>query len=170
MTKANTARSAMIDAFTTLIMAKRFSQISVQEVCRTALVGRSTFYTHFHSLSELLMAAIAPIVDELAGELLENPRQATRTSQIVAHIWQQRRLGELWRDPDFRDQFEDALFLQLLAVGEDLQPQVALFCAAGVTSTLRNWVAGRLSASPQEMTARLIGTCHACISINQIYS
>lgn len=159
MKKANTARSALIDAFTTLIMAKRFSRISVQEVCGAAQVGRSTFYVHFRNLSELLMAAVAPMVAGLASELFNKP--LANAGEMIAHIWQQRRLGELWRDPDFRDQFEEALLLQFIVLNAELDASTARFLAAGVTSILRNWVAGRISASPEEMTMHLISACQA---------
>lgn len=74
------SRRQLADALLTLVTQKKFSEISIQEITDAADMNRSTFYLHFQSKEELLLAALVARFDELVssfGEISE-----TRT------IWQ----------------------------------------------------------------------------------
>ena len=47
-------KKAVFDAFTELLSTKSYSEISIQEIIEKADIGRSTFYSHFRTKSELL--------------------------------------------------------------------------------------------------------------------
>lgn len=153
MRDPDTARPALMAAFFDLIMAHRYSQISVQKVCTQAHVARSTFYKHFKNLDDLLLANIAPQIGGFArGLLFEADRPHVLT--MVEHFWEQRRLSELWRDARFRDMFEN----QLCDAFAQNRPDAITnrYQAAGITATLRHWINGRLTAKPEDLAQVLI--------------
>lgn len=158
MRTADTARPALIDAFTSLMMTERFSRLTVQRLCAQAQVGRSTFYMHFQNLTDILMVSIAPMIDDLAAGLIV-PAHQIRAQNVIEHFWKQRRLSELWRDAAFRDCFEDALTNALGAYITDDRHVSARYCAAGVTATIRHWISGgqngRIIATPKALTSVL---------------
>jgi AcrR family transcriptional regulator len=54
-----------LQALIAAVVEKGWDEVSVQEVCRRAGVGRSTFYTHFADKEELLLSGL----DDLAAGL-----------------------------------------------------------------------------------------------------
>lgn len=61
-------RKAIFAAFRQLLEAKRYEQITVQEILDTANVGRSTFYAHFETKDCLLNA----LCEELFYHIFED--------------------------------------------------------------------------------------------------
>lgn len=145
MVAPNAARPALLAAFADAMMRERFSQLRVGAICAAAGVGRTTFYLHFRTLDDLLMAVVGPMIEALAdGLTAPTPPAAARA--VLEHIWTQRRQGELWRDANFRSLFADALARRLEATTEN--PAAAPFIGAGVAETLHRWTAGRLRVQP----------------------
>ena len=56
-------RNAIKDAFLALLEKNHFDSISVAAVCREADVGRSTFYSHYDTLMD--------VIDELADDAIQ---------------------------------------------------------------------------------------------------
>ncbi len=61
-------RKMLMDAFTSLLGEKRFSDISVQDIAERATVNRATFYAHFVDKYALLDEAFS----EMFGEVVTN--------------------------------------------------------------------------------------------------
>jgi AcrR family transcriptional regulator len=75
-------RESLHKALISLALEKHYDSITVQEVLDRADVGRSTFYTHFQSLNELLISG----TQELRRTLhvaLENQRKSTNRHENV---------------------------------------------------------------------------------------
>lgn len=59
----------LYDALITLLKDKTFEEIKVSDICKIALVNRSTFYSHFNDKYELFTALIANLKESLSNEL-----------------------------------------------------------------------------------------------------
>ncbi|MBR3167561.1 MAG: TetR/AcrR family transcriptional regulator [Erysipelotrichaceae bacterium] len=56
----------IIDSFIRLLGTKRFDKITVRELCEEAEIVRSTFYTHYQSVYDLIEEMENDLLDELA--------------------------------------------------------------------------------------------------------
>ena len=63
-------RAAVFQAFSTLLLRKRFEQITVREIIDQANIGRSTFYAHFETKNDLLKSMCTDIFHHVFTELL----------------------------------------------------------------------------------------------------
>ena len=152
MQTPNHARPALIAAFAEAMMQERFSRLQVGHICAAAGVGRTTFYLHFRNLDDLLMAVVAPLIDEIAAGLVTGGA-AEPASAVLQHVWEQRRQSELWRDPGFRARFTAALAARLETARAS--PLGAAYVAAGVSEVLQQWTAGRIRAQPDALLIAL---------------
>lgn len=59
------SRRLLADALLHLVTQKQFSEISILDITEQADMNRSTFYLHFQSKEELLLAALVARFDEL---------------------------------------------------------------------------------------------------------
>lgn len=76
-------RKSLHQALISLILEKGYDSITVDEICQTANVGRSTFYLHFTSKDDLKQSGL----DHLRRELAEAATRAAQSDQ------RNRRLG-----------------------------------------------------------------------------
>jgi AcrR family transcriptional regulator len=76
-------RTLLHKALISLIMRKEYDAITIDEICATADIGRSTFYGHFTGKDDLMRSGLEPLRSELA----ERQRDA------LAASGQPRRLG-----------------------------------------------------------------------------
>ncbi|PYE49795.1 TetR/AcrR family transcriptional regulator C-terminal domain-containing protein [Paenibacillus barcinonensis] len=62
------SREAIVQAMDTLLKQKPFRKITVNDICRTAVVGRTTFYAHFedkYKLISYIMQQEARMLEEI---------------------------------------------------------------------------------------------------------
>ena len=87
-------RHALGEALVELILERGWDDVSVQDVCDRANIGRSTFYTHFADKEELLIGGLYDLrkgVRQLASsEAAARPLSFVRG--IIEHADQRRRL------------------------------------------------------------------------------
>lgn len=89
------SRKAIFDAFTILLRAKRYEQITVQDIIDAADISRSTFYAHFETKDMLLKAMCSDIFDHIfAGDLCDyhdhGPQLQARLAHILWHLQEQK--------------------------------------------------------------------------------
>lgn len=89
-------RRALREALFAAILERGWDDVSVQDVCARANVGRSTFYTHFVDKQELLLSGF----DDLHGELRalvarEGGKPLGFVRAMIEHVHEHRRLRAL---------------------------------------------------------------------------
>jgi len=89
-------RKLITDALLNLLMDKKFSEITIQEITDTANVGRATFYLHYRSKDECLMQLLTEGFDSLVAEIEKNNEEqndfVTSIELTLAHISNNRKL------------------------------------------------------------------------------
>lgn len=72
-------RKALFDAFLELVSEKPFDAITVNEICKRALVRRATFYNHFADKYDFLL----PLSINSPKNSVRNLSPATVTSPLI---------------------------------------------------------------------------------------
>jgi AcrR family transcriptional regulator len=158
--KART-RQAVTGAMTRLIFTRRYGDIRTAELIEAAGVGRSTFYEHFRSKDDVLVAIIdplfAPMADAAAG------RGGVIVVQgILAHVWEQRAAARQLFEPPLAGRLQRKLAAM---IEERLDPHpgpapaalIATGLAASTLATLRSWLAGETPCSSLDLARHLVG-------------
>jgi AcrR family transcriptional regulator len=89
-------RVALRDALISLLQKRGWDDISVQEICEKADVGRSTFYMHYQGKEQLLADGLEDLRKVLAAHPSGNPGHRTRILPfmrgLMDHVQEQRTL------------------------------------------------------------------------------
>lgn len=93
-------RRALRDALLSLLMEKSWDELSVQDICKRADIGRSTFYLHFPSKEELLSGSLddlrgALTASTVAGAKAQAAQPLAFLHGLLDHLYEQRRLCRL---------------------------------------------------------------------------
>jgi AcrR family transcriptional regulator len=70
--RINRTREALFQTLSTLMLEKRYDDITVQDIIDRANVGRSTFYAHFQDKEDLASSLFAHVLDSLTGAMEKN--------------------------------------------------------------------------------------------------
>lgn len=62
-------KNNLYNAIITLLKEKSFEEIKVSDICKTALINRSTFYSHFEDKYELFASLIEDLKESFSNEL-----------------------------------------------------------------------------------------------------
>jgi AcrR family transcriptional regulator len=153
-------RKAVFDALIRLIFAQRYGTIRTADLIEAAGIGRSTFYEHFRSKDDVLVAVIDPIFMPLAiAAAGRGSRTALRAT--LEHIWEQRAFARALFEPPLLVKLQR----KLAAMIEARQPAsgdgppaalVAMGAAAGQLAMLRIWLAGEVSCSADVLAQVLL--------------
>ena len=166
-------REAIFRAFTSLLSKKQYHQITVQDILDTADVGRTTFYAHFETKEYLLRDLCA----ELFGHVIDTALGTQTTAcpydcgspddsaflHLLRHLRQNDRgiLDLLSSENDglFLDYFRGEVCRLVEAVyghrlSADLpRDYLVQHVAAAFVQTVRWWLAGECTRTPEEVTA-----------------
>jgi AcrR family transcriptional regulator len=85
-------RRALTDAFSGLVLERRYGDIRIQDILERADIGRSTFYAHFQGKDDLLVQSLEPILAMMA-EAIEADCDLARIERLLQHFWDNRERG-----------------------------------------------------------------------------
>lgn len=157
-------RRALAFAMLTLLERESFAKISVNEICKEALVSRSTFYSHFEDKYTLLRFCLKEIKDNFIQHL-PGKTIAEHLYDILTYI---RDHDKVFRHIFLTDVSEEmtVMFRNLfvkdftLAIEQCEQgsgelpapaPLLAVFYGSGLASTVMWWIGSDYPLTVQEM-------------------
>jgi AcrR family transcriptional regulator len=85
-------RKAVLDAFSALVLDRRYDEIRVADIAGEADVGRSTLYQHFTGKDEIFLQSMAGILDVLAGTV-EDDFDPGPLEHVLGHFLENRTLA-----------------------------------------------------------------------------
>jgi AcrR family transcriptional regulator len=155
-------RGAILKAMVELVGEKRWAEITVNDIVGRADVARSTFYKHFCSKEDVLLASMQPMLRILArrGDTLSWRADLDR---LLGHYWASRSLARAVFGGERASVVERKLREESLKnIGSDesvaVRQMIAIRMAAGRIAIIREWVKGEFSAKPHKV-ANAIADC-----------
>lgn len=157
------SRQAVLGAFVSLLMEKRYDEIQTREIAHRADVGRSTFYRHFRNKDDLLESSMRWIIVAIADGSLGRGSPGTLAA-VIDHLWANRRLARLVSRPPILRKIRKALTAQLesrlqlveQAPAAALASHRAVQIAGAQLAFLEAWLNGEVTASRDQAVERLV--------------
>jgi AcrR family transcriptional regulator len=159
-------RRALLTAFIELVLERGYAAIGIADIVDRADIGRSTFYAHFRSKDELLIASMQWMFDILADAAAPGaPRGAL--DDLVAHFWSNRRLAQVVLshpiEPKLRRTLSATIQRRLAAqasgsVDLELVKLSAIRIATAQLGILAAWARGEVSASQRAVADAVLAT------------
>lgn len=151
---------AIVEAFHTLAIERRYVGIRVIDIIDRADVGKSTFYEHFQGKDDVLLTAMRPILLALATAA---SGRAARSyiRPVIEHLWERRSFARPILDSTAAPILQRRLAEAVATHGgrqidAGVIPLVAVAIAAAQLAMLRCWLAGHVAATIDMMTDQLI--------------
>lgn len=165
------SRAALTAALTELTFERGYRGIKPDEVAERADVGRSTFYSHFSGVDDLLAQSLDKHLSALAQCVINSEMDAALV-KFVKHFWEQRAAARTALQGDAKAAITRLLSLRLeealLELRGSLKSRsalpaslVATQLAAGQLAILETWLSGRAPASAEQIANLLQKTTHA---------
>ena len=153
---------AILTAMVELMGEKRWVEITVGDIVDRADVARSTFYKHFSSKEDVLLASMQPMLCILAQREGDLSWRAD-LDRLLEHYWANRSLARAVFGGERASVVERALRNEtFLGMGGDAsiatRQMVAIRMAAGRIALIREWVKGDISVKPH-IVADAIANC-----------
>lgn len=157
---------AIVDAFHTLAIERRYGAIRVIDIIDRAGVGKSTFYEHFQGKDDVLLTAMTPILLALATAASGRAARSY-VRPFIEHLWERRSAVRLILESTAASILQRRLADVIASHGgrqfdAEGVPLFAIGIAASQLAMLRCWLAGHVAATVDAMTDRLI----ACSRLN----
>ena len=152
-------RESILQAFVRLALDRRYDQIRTSDLIAGSGVGRSTFYEHFRSKDEVLIAALEPLLLPLANAALGRASKS-QVRAALDHFWEQRGLARVILNSRAAHQLQRRLAAIIEArlpdCGAVPPAMIANSAAAGQLAMLRMWLAGEASCSSDALARQMI--------------
>ncbi|GGE16848.1 hypothetical protein GCM10011529_24110 [Polymorphobacter glacialis] len=165
------SRAALTTAFTELAFERGYQDIGVRDVADRAAVGRSTLYSHFSDMNDLLAHSLDTHLGTLARCTVRLEMEPDLV-RVIAHFWQQRSSARTMLQGQAGAAIACLLVRHLETALLGLyrthrsRPSLpasllAEQLAAGQIAVLATWLAGRAAASPEKVAQLLHRTSYA---------
>lgn len=158
-------RAAIQAAFAELVFTKRYGEIRMVDVARTANIGRSTLYLHYPDKDAILLDNMTPLLSDLA-RAVEGPSAQPAIETTLAHIWSHRDRGRVVLFGTTGQKLENALASR---IAENLPgrmragpaPFMANPIAAAILAILRTWLKGEASGTIPDIARHICASARA---------
>ncbi len=151
---------AIVEAFHTLAIERRYGEIRVIDIIDRADVGKSTFYEHFQGKDDVLLTAMRPILLALATAA---SGRAARSyiRPVIEHLWERRSFARPILDSTAAPILQRRLAETVATHGgrhveAEGVPVFAIGIAAAQLAMLRCWLSGHVATTVDAMTDQLI--------------
>lgn len=150
---------AIVEAFRTLAVERRYGSIRVTDIIDCAGVGKSTFYDHFRGKDDVLLTALRPILLALATAA---SGRAARSyiRPVIEHLWERRSFVRPILDSTaasiLQRRLADAIAMHGGRQLDEGLPLFAVGIAAAQLAMLRCWVAGHVAVTVDTMVDELM--------------
>ena len=127
-------RQALSAALVDLMLARRFSDISVQQVLDRARVGRATFYSHFRNKHDLLLSDAERFFESLETRFLARAGGSMRVApvaELFSHVADFHRFHRALEESELREPIHDLLTGHLARIIERRMAEVGPASRAG---------------------------------------
>lgn len=167
--RSDQTRAGLMSAFTQLVFAKGFENVSVREVVTIAGVARSTFYEHFSDREDVLRSCMTRFFAVIADCACDD-RQPVHLVDVLDHFWANRRLADgifsgHARAVLARNQ-ADLVERRLLAIGPRFafpSRLAAIEIAEAQLALIESWIRGRVFCTPGSLANGLHRSSRAIV-------
>ena len=138
--RATRTRNALARALVTLGPRRGVDTLKVEELARTAGIGRSTFYAHFAGKGDFLTTSFVGMIDACEAAAAGDPARADPlpTRQLFAHV-------------HGAGAFATAILRSREFPRVPARREAAVFLAGGLMGMLRWWMEGGLRQDPEQL-------------------
>lgn len=166
--RVHKTRRALVTALLTLLEEQPFPKITVNDICKTALVSRAAFYQHFEDKYALLRFCLEELRVQMEAQ--EDYRDTIRRMMTLS-----REKARVFKnvlaqsDRELMELFRDSLVAGVTRRLEEHRQEgrkfpapphiLALFVAGGVAHLMIWWLTRGADISPEEMAGHLIALC-----------
>lgn len=157
-------RRSLLNAFIELVLERGYSAIGIGDIVKRADIGRSTFYAHFRSKDELLIASMQWMFDVLADATTPGAAREP-LNDLVAHFWSNRRLARVVLSHPIEPKLRRALTATIqhrlaLQASQGLRPDqvkpLAICIATAQLGLLTAWTTGEVVADQTTVVEALL--------------
>lgn len=151
---------AIVEAFRTLAIERRYGAIRVTDIIHHAGVGKSTFYEHFQGKDDVLFTAMRPVLLMLATAASGRAARSY-VRPVIKHLWERRLVARSILDSTAASILQRRLADAIATHGgrqldTEGVPLFAIGIAASQLAMLRCWLAGHVTATVDVMTDKLM--------------
>jgi AcrR family transcriptional regulator len=82
-----------MSAFTSIVFAQGFENVTIRKIVESADIARSTFYEHFSNKEDVLRACMGKFFSIIADCIVHDDQPA-ELGKVLDHLWSNRRLTD----------------------------------------------------------------------------
>lgn len=158
--------SALLHAFVALVSEENYRAVTIARIVERANVGRSTFYDHFRTKDDVLLASMEWMFAILA-DTTDAATPSEEIEELVRHFWSNRQLAKVVLAPPVEGKLRRALAARIddrlgrsnRWAGNPTGRKIAsLGIAAAQLGLLGAWTRGEVSADASMISAAIRDT------------
>lgn len=147
------------EALFRLLKEKPISEISINELCTQASVGRASFYRYFTGREDVLKKWLDKVTDEFVSASaisLEKDSSIEFFTKLLAHMMQYREVCSILYDAGLTQLLKDEFDRRfLLSYQETYGRFKAYFLSGGIFNIILLWLTGGCRETPEEIAGKL---------------